>query len=79
MSYEYKTTTYYGQSLPELLVGPIGFRLRDAKYVATNHSVSHSITYGGMNSTPYPQSSSENVNGHWVVIWERYVPDKEEE
>jgi len=41
--------------------------------------VSHSITYGGQHSTPYASSSSENVNGHWIVIWERYVPDKEEE
>lgn len=49
------------------------------KYVETHVAVSHSISYGGTHSLPYPQSSSENVFGQWIVIWERYVPDKEEE
>jgi hypothetical protein len=49
------------------------------KYVATSVSVGHSISYGGTHGLPYPTSSSENVFGHWIIIWERYVPDKEEE
>lgn len=49
------------------------------KYVETNVSVVHSINYGGIHGTPHTTSSSENVFGQWIVIWERYVPDKEEE
>lgn len=79
MSYEYQTSTYHGPSLPTALVAPIGFRFRDVKYVETGSVENHAICYGGMNSTPYAQSSSTNRIGHWVVIWERYVPDKEEE
>lgn len=76
--YEYQTSTYYGATLPTILTCPIGFRFRDAKYVETSSSESHSISYGGMHGTPYAQTSNQSHNGHWIVIWERYVPDKEE-
>lgn len=77
--YEYQTSTYYGATMPTALMAPVGFRFRDAKYVETSSSENHSISYGGQHGTPYAQSSMTSSNGHWVVIWERYVPEKEEE
>ena len=48
------------------------------KYVETNRSVAHSVSYGGAQGTPYVTSSSENVFGQWTIIWERYVPEENE-
>lgn len=78
--YEYRTQTFHGPNLPEQMSPPAGgFRFRDAKYVETNSNVSHAISYGGMQSSPYAQSSSASSFGHWVVIWERYAPEQENE
>lgn len=76
--YEYEVQTIYGIQLPPVMTPPrSGFRYRDAKYVESNSNITHSVGYGGVNSTPYSQSSTESRHGHWTIIWERYVPESE--
>lgn len=81
MSYEYRTDTYAGPSPPSILTPPPGFRFRDMKYVQTGFAESHTTgwEYQAAGRLPFTQSISGSSYGQWVVIWERYVPDKEEE
>ncbi len=81
MSYEYRTETYTGISPPNVLNTPPGFRLRDMKYVEVGGAESHTTGWEYQNGgrIPFTQSVSRSTYGQWVIIWERYVPDKEEE
>jgi len=82
--YEYRTQTHYGPSPPEILTPPVsGFRLRDIKCVTTSESHSHSINdrSGLSSSVIIPFTTNVNVGKglQWIVIWERYVPEQENE
>jgi hypothetical protein len=91
MSFEYRTQTYYGSTPPELLTPPFpGFRLREIMPVTSSHNESHttgdrcssiSNADGVMSSIliPYTMNVNRTMNVQWVIIWERYVPEKEEE
>jgi hypothetical protein len=82
MSYEYRTQAYVGTIPPDALKPPDGFRLREMQFV--NAGSSETMTTGFHSGpdgsvVPYTQSLHRSTFGSWVVIWERYVPDKEEE
>ncbi len=89
--YEYRTQTHYGPSPPEVLMPPVsGFRLRDIKCVTTSESHSHSVNdrssaiYGpsGLSSSvmiPFTTNVNVGKGLQWIVIWERYVPEQENE
>ena len=77
--YEYEVQTIYGVALPTVMIAPRpGFRYRDAKFTQSTSNTSNSISFGGPNGTPYVQNSMESHTGQWTIIWERYVPQKEE-
>jgi hypothetical protein len=90
MSYEYRTQTYYGSTLPELLTPPFpGFRLRDIKSVTTSESETHQVndrssmiySSAGLSSSimiPFTQNVQRSRSVQWVIIWERYVPQEGE-
>lgn len=81
--YEYRTETHYMSTPPSVLTPPyvaVGpkFRLRDMQFVPMSKSVTHSVMYGGPQGTPYNSAANESIMGQWVVVWERYVPEKQE-
>lgn len=81
MTYEYRTQVYVGSIPPDVLKPPDGFRLREIRYVETGSVESH-VTgweYANGGRIPFTQSVGRTTHGQWVAIWERYVPDKEEE
>ena len=82
--YEYRTESHYMSTPPSILTPPLvasgpKFRLRAMQFVPMSKSETHNISYGGPNGTPYSTSSNGSVMGQWIVIWERYVPDQENE
>lgn len=90
--YEYRTQTHYGVSLPEILVPPDpSFRLRDFRPIVTSESenVNVSDRYsslptapGGVSggfAIPYKTGGLRSRSYQWVIVWERYVPEQENE
>lgn len=72
--YEYQLQTHYGNAPPSTLIAPSGFRLREIKFVEQTRGVYNEAS---MSTPPYIKTSTESVNGIWVMVWERYVPEKE--
>jgi hypothetical protein len=89
--YEYRTQTHYGFSPPEILTPPTpAFRLRDIKPVVTGENEVHTVSDRSSliyNSTgaassimiPFTTNLSRGRSVQWIIIWERYVPEQENE
>lgn len=88
--YEYRTETHYGTVLPQTLTPPEpSFRLRDIRQFSVSESDAYSIGreyngfsgpgVSGSNNIPYTQTVMRSISVQWVVIWERYVPEQENE
>lgn len=74
--YEYQLQTHYGNIPPNTLAAPSGFRLRDIRFVEQGRGIYNEAMHLTGDVT-YIKTSSESVNGLWLMVWERYVPEKE--
>lgn len=80
--YEYETTVWHGINAPAILTPPRhGFRLRDMHFTETGRTRNYTTgwEFGPQGKVPYIQSMSESKIGHWTLLWERYVPQQENE
>ena len=80
--YEYKTEMLSGNAPPTLLNTPKGFRLYKIEPIELARFGSNSMNYecdSLGNRRPYITSSTRNSNYNWLIVWERYVPEEENE
>lgn len=88
--YEYRTTTYWGATLPDPLIPPAkGFRLRDFRAVTTTENETNTTAdrmssicnssgvYSSINM-PYVLNVTRNNTIQWVIVWEKYTEQENE-
>jgi hypothetical protein len=74
--YEYRLQTHYGNAPPSTLIAPPDFRLRDIRFVEQSRGIYNEPMHLTGDVT-YIKTSNESVNGVWLMVWERYVPENE--